>query len=519
MLPFDHRLTGDPGHGRSRMTRRLLLLLVACLLACTCVSGQKKVSVTEVSVDSAVEDIQWGGADHSVVFLKTTKGRLYRSTDSGKQWNDITNSLVLSETEPGAPATAITVDSMLLNPVDKNIVLVVGTKHSHFISNDAGRTWRRLKQRVPIHSWQFHPTQPHWALLSAWSDQCHTASEPAKTAAGGAATDKACNHMLYVTKDLGVQFHLVSSYVVQFSWGDVKHNQQNWIYFTHHRTKEGGQPKYGGWTKNVDFAVTEDFGRSHRVLMHHGNKFLVSNGYTFVAKSEDEAKQTVALMVSTDGGKTFEKAKLPFELSEKSYTVLDTSEGAVMLHVNHGDEGRSGSGNVYISDHKGLRYSLSLPSNVRTTTGETEFDRVLSLEGVYLANFKDDPEAEGALSAAAVEKKTEDKAAEQQEEEVSQTAVDSRHKPKRRSKAEDVVKTVISFDKGAVWSYLRAPKIDSTGNKIECPPDRCWLHLHGVTNFHNYAPFYSVENSVGIIMGTGNVGPHLRYEADEVNTY
>mmetsp|Transcript_41986 Transcript_41986/g.119158 ORF Transcript_41986/g.119158 Transcript_41986/m.119158 type:complete len:241 (-) Transcript_41986:1239-1961(-) len=207
----------DPGHlHMPTMTPRLVLLLAACLVACTCVSGQK-VSVTEVSVDSAVEDIKWGGADHSVVLLKTIKGRLYRSTDSGKQWYDITNSLVLSETEPGAPATAITVDSMLINPVDKNIVLVVGTKHSHFISNDAGRTWRRLKQRVPIHSWQFHPTQPHWALLSAWSDQCHTASEPAKTAAGGAVTDKACNHMLYVTKDLGVYFHLVSSYVVQFS--------------------------------------------------------------------------------------------------------------------------------------------------------------------------------------------------------------------------------------------------------------------------------------------------------------
>lgn len=29
-------------------------------------------------------------------------------------------------------------------------------------------------------------------------------------------------------------------------------------------------------------------------------------------------------------------AKLPVEIEEKSYTVLDTSEDAIMLHVNHG---------------------------------------------------------------------------------------------------------------------------------------------------------------------------------------
>lgn len=48
-------------------------------------------------------------------------------------------------------------------------------------------------------------------------------------------------------------------------------------------------------------------------------------------------------------------------------------------------------GNVYISDAAGLRYSLSLPKNVRTTSGECEFDRVASLEGVYIANFQADP--------------------------------------------------------------------------------------------------------------------------------
>ena len=38
-----------------------------------------------------------------------------------------------------------------------------------------------------------------------------------------------------------------------------------------------------------------------------------------------------------DGGKTFKKARLPFQLTEHSYTILDTSEGSVFPYVNHGD--------------------------------------------------------------------------------------------------------------------------------------------------------------------------------------
>lgn len=48
-------------------------------------------------------------------------------------------------------------------------------------------------------------------------------------------------------------------------------------------------------------------------------------------------------------------------------------------------------GNIYISDASGIRYALSLPKNIRTDSGECEFDRVSSLEGVYIANYREDP--------------------------------------------------------------------------------------------------------------------------------
>uniref|UniRef100_A0A0G4FQ72 VPS10 domain-containing protein n=1 Tax=Chromera velia CCMP2878 TaxID=1169474 RepID=A0A0G4FQ72_9ALVE len=495
-----------------------------CLLL---TSAQKKVSVTEVSFDSSVEDIQWLGGDHKTCLLKTAKGRLYRSVDFGKSWNEITSSLTESSA-PGSPyaPSAVKVDNVVVHPADKNVVLVQGSKHTHFISEDAGRTFRRLKQKAPIHQWQFHPSKSRWALLSTWTEACENPGLEAKRKAQDEETQP-CTHILYVTKDAGKTFSIVSSYVVQFSWGDSAHKQENRVWFTHHRHKKGDQARYGGWAKHVDLAYTDDFGKTTSTAVHSGNKFLVSNGFLFVARLQDATRQTVELEVSTDGGKSFQTAKLPYagELQEKSYTILDTSEGAVMLHVNHGDHGRSGTGNVYISDEKGVRYSLSLPANVRSTGGECEFDKVLSLDGVYIANFKDDATetvSNDRLDGGNIEDA--EKAQEEEEEETTATDVELKRK-KRKKKAEDVVKTVVSYDKGGVWSYLKPPKVDSTGEATICytkageAVENCWLHLHGVTNFHNYAPFYSMDNAVGLILGTGNLGAHLRYEPDEVNTY
>ncbi|OEH80039.1 putative sortilin [Cyclospora cayetanensis] len=363
--------------------------------------------------------------------------------------------------------SAVVVDSIMISPVNKNIVVVVGAHRNHFVSEDAGVSFRRIKYTSTIHNFHFHPTRSTYALVSTWTDPCYSKTTGRR--------GEECNHQLYYTTDLGKTFKLVGEYVVQFSWGDKNIGVQDNIYFTQHRGKSGDQPRYGGWSKNVDLMVTKDFGRTVNRLVYRGNRFLLSNGYFFVAKVKDAVKQTVNLLVSTDGGSTFAAAKLPVEIEEKSYTILDTSEGAIMLHVNHGGDGGKDTGNVYISDAKGVRFALSLPNNIRAGTGECEFDK---------------------------------------------TEVEKKHeRVSNRARKEEVTRTAITFDKGGVWSYVKAPKVDSRGQKIDCPPDRCWLHLNGITKFDEFAPYYSVENATGIVMATGNVGSYLRSEKDEVNTY
>ena len=60
-------------------------------------------------------------------------------------------------------------------------------------------------------------------------------------------------------------------------------------------------------------------------------------------------------------------------MEEKSYTILDTSEDVVMLQVNH-DSHTTGS--LYVSDKDGVKFVRSLSNNVRSETGECEFDKV-----------------------------------------------------------------------------------------------------------------------------------------------
>ncbi|EER13739.1 membrane glycoprotein yil173w precursor, putative [Perkinsus marinus ATCC 50983] len=488
---------------------RAFILLLTLLLSTALQTTNKKVSVKEVVFDSAVADMLWLGIDNKVVLVRTTRGRIYRSINGGDVWDEITNALVSSGSATtyadysSSGSRDFYLISMVANDNDKNMVVAVSNHRVHFISDDAGQRWRVVKYKG-IHSYVFHPTRSQWALMSTWTEACES-----RGMRNDADVDP-CHHSLFLTQDGGRTFLLVQSYVVQFDWGDKAFSQEDRIYLTHFRFKSGDQPKLTLWSAGVDFAYSDDMGHTFYQAVSQGNKFLISNGFIFVAKLVDKNSQSVKLMVSADGGEHFTAARLPVKLEEKSYTILDTSEGAVMLHVNHDSPGSGGVGNVYVSDKDGVRYSLSLPNNVRGSNGDCEFDKVLSLEGVYMANFMDtDLDNDGYDEEISVEGETED----------ASFGMGRQHGRGKAGKDESMIRTVISFDKGSVWSYLIPPRVDSRGKAIECPRDRCFLHLHGITNFHNYAPFYSLETAVGLIMGTGNVGPYLRFENDEVNTY
>lgn len=70
------------------------------------------------------------------------------------------------------------------------------------------------------------------------------------------------------------------------------------------------------------------------------------------------------------------------------------------------------------------------------------------------------------------------------------------------------IKTYITHNKGADWQLIRAPDQDLKGKSTNCfLEDGCSLHLQMYSNNPNhYAPPYSQQRAVGIVMAVGNIG-------------
>eukprot|EP00828_Plagiopyla_frontata_P032533 TRINITY_DN4239_c0_g1_i2.p1 TRINITY_DN4239_c0_g1~~TRINITY_DN4239_c0_g1_i2.p1 ORF type:complete len:572 (+),score=98.89 TRINITY_DN4239_c0_g1_i2:58-1773(+) len=157
---------------------------------------------------------------------------------------------------------------------------------------------------------------------------------------------------------------------------------------------------------------------------------------------------------------------------------------------------------IYISDSDGSKYSLSLKNHVRSADGQCDFEKLASLDGIYVANVYDSKKLEMI------------------EKQVQSSYGATGKKKKKVLNINDFKTTVITFDKGGMWSPLSPPNIDSTGQNIYCAKKdiACSLHLHSVGS-ERFGPFYSSENAIGIMIGTGNVGYHLANKPSEVNTY
>mmetsp|Transcript_105106 Transcript_105106/g.307137 ORF Transcript_105106/g.307137 Transcript_105106/m.307137 type:complete len:859 (-) Transcript_105106:22-2598(-) len=525
------------------LVSRLFLLTAAAYAQDVRVGG-------EARLGAHVADLQWLGQDKSVVLLQTTQGHLQRSTDGGETWTDIRNKMNRSATPsiPGFFSPNAPIRRVFRSPGDANTVFAQGAGDDSFFSTDAGLTWERIDLQAKVQGFAFHSMRQRWALLSHWTKGClHIKS------------NEPCSHNLLLTKDLGKTFSLVCSHVVQFSWGKEQFKQSDRVYFTHFRDKTSSQQRLTRWMFGIDFGYTDDFGHKVETLIPEGNKFQLSYEYILVVKVTNPSNQNVSLMISSDGASGFDPAKLPHRLWQHSFSLLDASEGALVLHVNQGVD----LGDIYISDRGGKQFTLSLSRNLRSA-GLCAFEKVMNLDGIYIANIfekyaetgrttkneePEDVEASstgtqldamrslryrrleeaaageaklGPLAPAAPEGLAEGAQAERLRAERAGRAgrPSPGAGPRRLTAASgDHVRTVISFDAGGAWSYLKPPKIDYHGKDIKCDPANCWLHLHDFTEIPNFAPVYSYRNAVGIIMANGNVGPYLSTKKEDANTY
>ena len=134
--------------------------------------------------------------------------------------------------------------------------------------------------------------------------------------------------------------------------------------------------------------VSDDYFKAEKVVKAGGSRFAVTNHYIFVASTSNHSTAEIQLQVSDLLVKDYqlETVKLPFNmLKEHSYTVLESQEARVFMHVTHSVAGLN-YGHVYVSDSRGRRFDLSLQFNVKNQFGYCDFDRVDGLPNFYIAN-------------------------------------------------------------------------------------------------------------------------------------
>ncbi|KAI5303324.1 vacuolar protein sorting/targeting protein PEP1, partial [Ascosphaera atra] len=158
-----------------------------------------------------------------------------------------------------------------------------------------------------------------------------------------------------------------------------------------------------------------------------------------------------------------------------------------MLHVTVNNEAGREYGSILKSNSNGTSYVVSLNGVNRDRKGYVDFEKMLSIEGVALANVVGNLED--------VEKK----------------------------KSKKQLKTVITHNDGAEWGYLQPPEKDSEGRDWPCNPkkgfpEKCALHLHAYTEDKDFRDTYSSPSAIGLLIGLGNVGEYLGLRS-EANTF
>ena len=481
-----------------------LLLLVFASAAALANASIGDVQSFEKLIDGEVEDIQWFRSSLESVIVLTDEGKIYVSHDDGKTWDMKNDGFVnlahtdkTKKTKKGNMAEDDNLGDVLnmyVSAVDSNYIFLQGYGDYSFYTTDGAKSWKLSFTEDELADVMLHPTDKSAILSTRLAKKCND---------GSAEGD--CFKSLYISKNFGKTWTYLTHYIVQAEWvhnlkGAQAAGQPKYSIFASMYGSKVGNQKFGYWNPNINFVRTDDEFKTHKVLVKGGNRFLFTSKFLFIAEVARNRLSEVLLKISDNGGKSFYDGKLPFVIKQHSYTVLDTSEDTVFLHVNHAGED-SHFGHVYISDASGMNYSLSLPYNRRAKNGKCDFEKILGLEGIYMANYVE--------NAKEMEEYYE--RSKKQDMGASSGSGRGHRAPQPR------IRSVITYDKGGYWGYVMPPTHDSNAKPIECSSKHCSLHLHGITD--DWGPFYSADNALGLIMATGNIGPYLMDHVSDVNTY
>ncbi|XP_076015011.1 sortilin [Genypterus blacodes] len=287
-------------------------------------------------------------------FLEGGSSRLYRSTDYGKSFHDVSNRLnntfIRKEFGVSAgPGNSLHVILTADTPVVDNPGGVI------FTSTDAGVTFRSIQ--LPFHLAQpitFHFLNPDYLVVIS------------------------IDGSLWLSLDFGATWTKVHDGAHSFMWGAGVI-----LFFSYSPVGTVEADRRG----ELLLKRTEDLGQTFTTIAEDIFSFGYIGGFLFTSVMEDLRSPRV-IYVSSDQGGSFNRALLPSASTEQFYSVLDGDEDMIFMHVDN--PGDTFFGTMYTSDDRGVLYSKSLERHLFGGHRKSDFTNITSLRGVYLTNKLDE---------------------------------------------------------------------------------------------------------------------------------
>lgn len=469
--------------------RKLGLHILCAILLSQVIRGDKEDVIRSfTSLDGLIQETIWCGDNNNVVLIRTEYNSVYRSIDHGETFKLITKKMlkaaerVISEAEEIGEVTRI-----IRSEADSGILVFIGNKGVHWVSSNCGKTMKALSRDFIIGQIRMHPTMPNLMLASAIED-CKDED------------DTICyfgTHPLYLTEDLGTTWRQIAKNVKQFEWP-----------FNAEQTAQMPETRIFALirTPSQDILVkTDDYFATKKILVNNVLELKMRGSFMFAITTVE--RDRVLLLVSTldSSFEKFYKAVFPdVKLKMKNVHILDASEGVVFVLTTR--KPTDPFGRLYISDSTGLRYRLALKNCVRSSVRGADLAKIQGLEGIFLASIVN-KEAAKEYERAMEKDDLEEEEWTEEEKKASSSFWNPRTKKTKSLKAliSNNIRTVITFNKGGSWQYLKPPKTSLSGKTNNCKGDKeCSLNLflHMDTSVH----IYSQKYAYGLILAAGNIG-------------
>ncbi|CAL1538547.1 unnamed protein product [Lymnaea stagnalis] len=380
-------------------------------------------------------------------FPNTFESTLWRSTNHGRTWTNWTDKVDNQVFRKD--------DGLQRNPHNPSKVYLISHEHFIYVTENGGETWK--KSELPV------------SELTV-EEQLEFHSEPEFEDYVAVITRTRMLYVTYTNFKTPAKYIKADAHAVK--WGTKENAREKSLYVT---TGELIHPLF---SMEPEYFKLERYNSEtgewkeilkRVVVFEIQDKFM----YASIFKSEHPSNQEdeKLMMISSDGGDTWNEAQLPTLTGDRFFSVLDMSEGLIFMHVDN--PGDTGHGVLYTSSSDGIVYSESLRNHLFPNYNSIhDFYKVESIRGVYLAS--------------------------------------------QMSEADKSIHTVITYNRGGEWTNVTRPE------GVECKnaeQDGCYLQIHNAYSVHRGIigrPPNSQKEAYGIVLVHGHVASNLQTTPPDV---